>query len=146
MGGQQNGSPAHPADPPKGYSTTTSYGNDGYSTDGYAVVINPDQLGAAVAQFRKGLDGKNTRDLSDTLNQALIDSSAFGQIPNAEKAHGELQKFVHTHLEAMSKMGISLADFVARVQAAAQLGTEADPVTKAQAARAAAMANKMRYM
>ena len=62
---------------------------------------------------------------------------AVGVWPNAPPAACQLQKFVNTHLEAMSKLGTSLADFVARVQAAQQLGTEADPLTKQLAARAA---------
>ena len=69
---------------------------------------------------------------------AVVDPSAFGQIPNAETAFNTLQTFVTQHAEAMAQMGVSLADFIARVQAAAKLGYDADPATKAQAAYARA--------
>lgn len=127
MGGRNDG--------PRAYST--QLGGDyqgGYHADGYSVVIKPDQLTAAVNKFRSGLQDKSPADLNATLLSALVDEGAFGQLPNAQSAFGQVREFVQSHAHAMSEMGVSLADFVARVQAAADLGYQADPVTKAEAA------------
>jgi hypothetical protein len=139
MGGHQ------PPPTPAGYSTQV--GGDyssGYHTTGYKqVIIDPDTLQSSIDDFRKKLDGQSPRQLVDTLTNALIDPSAFGQIPNASAAYEQVRKFVDDHAAAMSKMGVSLADFVARVQAAAQLGYESDPATKAAAAYARARYGRM---
>jgi hypothetical protein len=131
------GSDSNPGDP-RGYSTQLG-GNyeNGYHADGYSVVIKPDQLTQSINQFKSALTKQNPEQLSNTLLNALIESSAFGSLPNAESAYAELQKFVTAHANAMSEMGISLSDFVARVQAAADLGYQADPVTREEAARQA---------
>lgn len=134
MGGQQQ--PPVPA----GYST--QIGGDytsGYHTTGYKqVIIDPDTLTSSINQFRKQLDGQGPTQLKQTLQQAMVDGSAFGSIPNAQHAVDQLTKFVTDHADAMEAMGVSLADFIARVQAAAQLGYDADPVTKQEAAYARA--------
>ncbi|HZC69205.1 MAG TPA: hypothetical protein VE442_00785 [Jatrophihabitans sp.] len=134
MGGNQQ--PPEPA----GYSTQMGGNYDsGYHTTGYRqVIIDPRTLDESINGFRKQLDGQSPRELMDTLTNAVVDSGAFGQIPNAEKAYSELKKFVSDHVEAMTSMGVSLADFIARVQAAAQMGYDADPVTRQQAAAARA--------
>jgi hypothetical protein len=119
---------------PRAYSTNTGWYTDRYKTDGYNVVIDPDNLQGSIDEFKRGLAGKSPDDLNNTIVASLIDSSAFGQLPNAESAYSEVLKFVKEHTSAMSAMGISLEDFVARVQAAAKLGYEADPVTKQRAA------------
>ena len=129
----------HPDGGVHAYSTQVTYDTDtGYRTDGYSVVIKPGQLDAAIAKFSQGLANQGPAELAKTVMEALVDDAAFGQIPHAISASSELRKFVQDHADAMTRMGISVTDFVARVQAAAQLGYDADPATKAQAARAAA--------
>src|SRR5438067_13212939 len=121
-----------PPPEPAAYSTQI-VGNysSGYQTSGYKqVIIDPDTLNASIEEFRRKLDGQSPRQLVDTLVGAVVDPSAFGQIPNAETAFNTLQTFVTQHAEAMAQMGVSLADFIARVQAAAKLGYDADPATK----------------
>jgi hypothetical protein len=128
MGGNDNA--------PKAYST--QLGGDyetGYRADGYNVVIDPDKLQASIDNYRQDLRGQNPADLISTVTNALIAQGAFGVLPHAAAAYTEVRNFVRTHAEAMSQMGISLEDFVARVQAAADLGYQADPVTKQEAAR-----------
>jgi hypothetical protein len=128
----------HPDGGVHAYSTQVTYDTDtGYHTDGYSVVIKPDQLEASIAKFKQGLANQNAEQLTASVLDALVDAAAFGQIPHAISAYGELRQFVENHAGAMRQMGISVTDFVARVQAAADLGYQADPVTKAQAARAA---------
>lgn len=134
MGGNQ--SPPDPA----AYSTQMGGNPDaGYHTTGYRkIIIDPRTLDKSIGDFREKLKGQNTNELRQTLLTAMIDSSAFGRIPNAEHAAAELTRFVNEHADAISQMGESLADFVARVQAAAQLGYDADPETQARAAAARA--------
>lgn len=121
---------------PHGYSTRVG---SGYGTDGYSVKIDPATLRKSVDTFRKQLAGKSTQELTDTARSALIAEGAFGSIPNALGAAEELRRFVNEHAHAMQQMGISLADFVAHVQAAAEIGYEADPATKQAAALALRM-------
>jgi K+-transporting ATPase c subunit len=121
---------------PRAYSTQLGY--DYQKSDGYNVVIDPDKLQGSIEHYKQGLAGKSPQDLNNTIVEALIDSSAFGMLPNATSAYNEVRKFVSAHTSAMHDMGISLDDFVARVQAAANLGYEADPVTKQRAAFARA--------
>lgn len=134
MGGHQQ--PPEPA----GYST--QIGGDyssGYHTTGYKkIIIDPKTLEQSIETFHKGLHGQSTNELKQTLHEAVIDSSAFGLIPNADAAYNELKRFLDDHADAMSAMGVSLSEFVARVQAAANLGYEADPVTRQRAAYARA--------
>lgn len=139
MGGHQL--PPEPA----GYSTQIAGNYDsGYHTTGYKqVIINPEQLDTSIQNFKKQLEGQSAHDLRNTLMQAVVDTAAFGNIPNAQHAVEELTNFVNDHANAMDAMGVSLADFIARVQAAAQLGYEADPETKRQAAFAQAHARMM---
>jgi hypothetical protein len=123
-------------DPTRAYSTRL--GGDyqsGYHADGYSVVINPGQLEDSIKKFRTALDGQGPRELSQAVMGSLVAQDAFGRLPNADSAYNEVLTFVQTHAAAMSEMGVSVADFVARVQAAADLGYEADPATRAQAAR-----------
>jgi hypothetical protein len=124
--------------PPHAYST--QLGGDyqsGYRADGYNVVIDPDQLRTSIDTFRQGLQGKDTGTLIETITTAMVGQDCFGQLPNAPSAFSEVHEFVQNHALAMREMGISLEDFVARVQAAADLGYQADPETKRQAAAAA---------
>lgn len=138
MGGQQPPDPA-------GYSTQISGDySSGYHTTGYKqVIIDPEKLDKSIKQFHDQLAGQSPKDLRNTLMQAVIGSTAFGSIPNAEHAVAELTKFVSDHADAMDAMGVSLADFIARVQAAAQLGYDADPETQRQAAFARAHTRMM---
>ncbi|WP_073388078.1 hypothetical protein [Jatrophihabitans endophyticus] len=106
------------------------------TTDGYAVKIAPGDLDASIAQFRGALQHQNPIQMQTMLGEAMQVDAAFGDIPNATSAYGQLRDFVQSHLEAMQEMGVSLEDFVARVQAAAKLGYEADPATVAAAKQA----------
>jgi hypothetical protein len=128
-------------DQPVAYSDRVSYDADtGYHADGHQVVIKPDDLNDSIATFEKQLQGQNSRQLMQTLTDALGAADAFGQIPNADHAITEFTQFVQTHVEEMSKMSSkTLVEFIARVQAAAQLGYETDPATRAAAARAQRM-------
>jgi hypothetical protein len=131
MGGQQQ-----PA-PPSAYSTRTTYGSDGWRTDGHRVVIDPGTLQASVNTFREQLQGQSSAQLTQTLFEALGAANAFGDVPNAAQATVQLQQFVNSHAAEMAKMQDgTLVEFVARVQAAAQLGYETDPVTRRAAMRA----------
>ncbi|MDT4989007.1 MAG: hypothetical protein QOI74_3101 [Micromonosporaceae bacterium] len=122
-------------DDPRAYSTQVGWDSQhGYHADGYNVVINPGQLADSVKQFRGGLEGQGPADLIKTVTDSLVAAEAFGQLPNAGAAYDEVRRFVHDHATAMSEMGVSVADFVARVQAAADLGYQADPATRNQAA------------
>jgi hypothetical protein len=122
---------------PAPHAYSTHLGGDyqsGYTADGYNIVIDPDQLRSSIDTYKRGLAGMGPQDLITTVTNALIDSGAFGTLPNAATAFNEVQTFVKTHTSAMAQMGVSIEDFVARVQAAAELGYEADPETKRQAA------------
>jgi hypothetical protein len=127
------------ANAPHAYSTQLrgDY-QSGYRADGYNVVIDPDTLKASIDKHRAELTGAGTQDMNTTIVNVLIESGAFGDLPNAGSAYNEVFAFVQSHTEAMHRMGVSLEDFVARVQAAAELGYESDPVTKQQAAYARA--------
>lgn len=127
------------ANPPRAYST--QLGGDyesGYRADGYNIVIDPSQLKKSIEKHRHELTESGTKDINATIVSTLIDLGAFGELPNASVAYNEVMTFVQTHTSAMSQMGISVEDFVARVQAAAELGYEADPVTRQRAAFARA--------
>jgi hypothetical protein len=65
---------------------------------------------------------------------ALVPRDAFGQLPSATTAYSQMADFVRGHAEQMQAMGVSLDDFVARVQAAAQYGYQVDPETRRIAA------------
>lgn len=128
MGGNDSGGP-------RAYSTQLDGSYDsGYHADGYNVVIEPGQLEESIRTYKRGLGGLGPTDLNTTIVNALIDAGAFGDLPNATSAYQELFTFVQNHMDAMRQMGVSLDDFVARVQAAADLGYQADPVTQRQAA------------
>jgi len=84
----------------------------------YSVVIPADKLETAANDIKKThphLDAMSTY-LSDTL----VPAEAFGTIPGGPEAAGRLHDSVKSHTQAMEQMGVSLVDFVARLQAAAQ--------------------------
>lgn len=128
----------HHGGPPQGYSTQLTYveKDGGLNSDGYSVTITPQKLRDAVEPLQKKLAGQGMFELTQSLQQAIGAQGSFGHIPNAGDVENAVVQFITSHLETMHKMGISLSDFVARVQAAAQIGNEADPATRAAAARA----------
>lgn len=132
MGGHQ-----HP-DVPAAYSDRVTYDDSGYHADGYRkVIIDPSTLQNSVETFKKQLQGQNASQLAQTLSDALGAADAFGRIPNAGHANAELTNFITSHANEMAKMQDgTLVEFIARVQAAAQLGYESDPATRAAAAQA----------
>lgn len=129
-----------PSGPPTAYSTRTIYDQDhGWHTDGHKVVIDPHTLQQSVDFYKNQLQGKNANDLHQTLTDTMQAAAAFGKIPNSDHAMNELQKFIDSHVQEMAKMQDgTLVEFVARVQAAADLGYESDPATRAAAARGSA--------
>jgi hypothetical protein len=125
--------------PPRAYSTQVDGDySSGYQSTGYNVVIAPDELKKSIDTYRAQLANQSPEQLVQTLASALVSSDAFGKLPNAMSAVSQVRTFVDSHVTAMKTMGVSIEDFIARVQAAADLGYEADPVTKQRAAFAQA--------
>ena len=121
--------------PPVAYSyDTTSNGE----TTGHTVTIAPGQLDASIKTFKEQASGQSPYALTQALHAALLTDGDFGKIPSSGVVADELDSFISDHVQVMSTMGDVLSDFVARVQAAAQLGYETDPETRRQLAWARA--------
>jgi hypothetical protein len=120
---------------PHAYSTQLSGDSEsGYHADGYNVVIDPHALSESIETYKSQLQGKNLNDIVRTMMDSLVPQDAFGQLPSATAAFSEMKEFVSSHAQQMRAMGVSLDDFVARVQAAAQYGYQVDPETRRIAA------------
>jgi hypothetical protein len=101
--------------------------NAGYSSDGYSVIINADDLMQRAAALKAPqADGREAR---LNLMESLVPAAAFGTIPGGAKAAGALREAMGRHIDAITAMGVTVADFAARVEAAAKLADEAEPVT-----------------
>ena len=125
MGSPGNGEPT-------AYSTQIS---DGGSVEAprYSVTINPDQLKTAVKQVQTQLSQTHTQAIQ-SLQNAVADEDAFGLIANSTHMYTQLNDFIHQHVAAMNAAHMNSQTFLLNVEAAAQIGTDADPATKAQAA------------
>jgi hypothetical protein len=120
---------------PHAYSTQISGDSEsGYHADGYNVVIDPHALSASIDTYKSQLQGQGVNDLVRTMMTSLVPQDAFGKLPSASAAYSEMSDFVNSHAAQMRAMGVSLEDFVARVQAAAHYGYEVDPATRRIAA------------
>ncbi|WP_375484687.1 hypothetical protein [uncultured Jatrophihabitans sp.] len=115
----------HKKDDPRVYTPNVTP-----QTAGHSVVIAPHKLEAAIKKFQQESVNQSPRHLKRTLESAMLSAGDFGSIPNASAVSKELMGFVSGHLAAMSTMGDVLADFVSRVQAAAELGRQADTETR----------------
>jgi hypothetical protein len=99
----------------------------GYSSDGYNVIINADDLMQRAAALKAPqATGAQTR---AHLLDSIVPESAFGTIPGGLKAAGALREAIGRHIDAITTMGVTVSDFAARVEAAAKLAEEAEPVT-----------------
>lgn len=121
----------HPPDKPVAYSYNTTYEG---STTGHSVTIAPGQLDGSISKFKSQMNGQGPTHLKRTLMDAMLATGDFGSIPQSPAIAQELQTFIMGHAAVMESMGGVLDDFVARVQAAAQLGYETDPETRRQMA------------
>jgi len=124
------GSP--PGGEPTAYSTQTS---DGFAAEApsYSVTINPDQLNTAVKQVRDDLSATHTAAIQ-ALQDAVAADGSFGLIANSTNMYTQLTNFIHQHIAAMNDAHINSQTFLLNVEAAARIGTDADPATKAEAA------------
>jgi predicted phage gp36 major capsid-like protein len=101
--------------------------NPGYSSDGYSVVINAaDLMQRAAALKSPAAGGFEAR---THLLQSLVPQSAFGTIPGAARAAAALKDVMAQHIDAITAMGVTVSDLAARVEAAAKIAEEAEPVT-----------------
>ena len=109
-----------------------------------------------IAQLKSDLEKATAADQKETLRKNVAEAEAyFGELKSMQvtlpsmtfdrslilhrgNRTVELLWLGRAHTDAMHRMGISIEDFVARVQAAAELGYETDPVTRQQAAFARA--------
>lgn len=104
-------------------------GNDvtGYTGDGYTVVID----GTDLDKRAKAIKGAHPHvwDMREHLLRSLVPPEAFGTIPNAGNVHKNLSDWLGHRLAEIEAMGVSVADFAARVQAAHDLAVQAEPDT-----------------
>ena len=124
--------------PPKQPVAYSSNRNDEGELTGHTVTIAPHQLDASITKFKHQSAHQGPTALIRTLQDAMLTDGDFGKIPDSGYVTNEVTGFIHKHTGVMSDMGHVLDDFVARVQAAAQLGYETDPETRRQAAWAQA--------
>lgn len=101
--------------------------NTAYSSDGYSVVINSeDLLNRAQALSSQQAGGGDAR---RHLVDAVVPESAYGSIPGGSDAANRLRECVGKHIDAIAKAGVSVQDFAARVAAAGQLAEAAETDT-----------------
>lgn len=124
------GSPGH--NEPTAYSTQTSDGG-GVAAPSYSVTINPGQLTKAVDEVKTNLSSTHTSALK-SLQDAVLGVDSFGMIDNSGNMSEQLSTFINNHVDAMSKAHMNVQTFLLNVEAAARIGTDADPATKAEAA------------
>lgn len=121
----------HTPQEPVAYSYNTTYKGE---VTGHTVTIAPHQLDSSIKNFKDKTAGQGPTELTATLTAAMLSEGDFGTIPDSAAIAGELQAFINGHARVMESMGGVLDDFVARVQAAAQLGYQTDPETRRELA------------
>ena len=89
----------------------------------YSVVIPVDKLETAANKIKK--THPTAEAMKGQLRSAIVPSGAFGDIPGGPEAAKRLADSLDAHQRAMEQMGVSLVDFVARLQAAAQQADQA---------------------
>jgi hypothetical protein len=99
----------------------------GYTPDGYSVVINAGRLNETADELAKHQHA--AFDARRHLLASLVPEEAFGSIPGGTEAAARLRRSLDAHLDAVQRMGVSLADLAARVDAAAKLAGDAEPAT-----------------
>jgi hypothetical protein len=102
------------------------------TSDGYTVVLAAQNLLTAAEGIKKHQTAvEATR---EHLISSIVPVDAFGTIPGGADAAKRLRSVVNDHIDAITTMGVTVADLAARVTAAGQLAEQAEPAT-AKAAR-----------
>lgn len=101
--------------------------NYGYTNDGYNVVINADDLLNRARHFQA--QQATGGDARQHLLDAVVPEGAFGNIPGGHDAAIRLRECLGKHVDAIAKAGVSIEDFAARVNAAGQIASDAEPAT-----------------
>jgi hypothetical protein len=106
-----------------------------WTADGkYSVIIDSATLQAAADGFKGTLSNKI--EMENAIHAAFVPAEAFGTVPGGKEAAGRLSDAVQSHIDAIEHMGVSLADFAARMKAAVQQAEQARQDTTAAAERA----------
>lgn len=98
------------------------------SGGGDTVTVSAERLQHAADALRG--PGTDAIHMQKNIQQALIPGSAFGDVPGGHDAYRRLASGVTDHTEALAQMGLSITDLAARVEAAAQMAAELNPLTK----------------
>jgi hypothetical protein len=101
--------------------------NNGYTNDGYNVVINADDLLGRARHFQSQQAKGN--DARQHLLDSVVPADAFGSIPGAAQAASRLRECLGKHMDAIAQAGVSIEYFAARVQAAGEIASDAEPAT-----------------